>query len=84
MVIIGSISLVIHYTGPCSAVGNVSGYGCVSDCRSRSCEFDPGGSYTFVEIDHVIIISVILLPFADSFKKGCFQLQAKVCARITG
>ena len=29
-------------TGPRSAVGNVSGYRCVSDCRSRDCEFDPG------------------------------------------
>ena len=29
-------------TGPRSAVGNVSGYRCVSDCRSRSREFDPG------------------------------------------
>ena len=28
--------------------------------------------------------TVILLPSADSFKKGCCQLQAKVCARITG
>ena len=27
---------------PHSAVGNVSGYGCVSDCRSRGCKFDPG------------------------------------------
>ena len=25
-----------------SAVGNVSGYRCVSDCISRGCEFDPG------------------------------------------
>ena len=25
-----------------SAVGNVSGYRCVSDCRSRGREFDPG------------------------------------------
>ena len=30
------------YTGPRSAVGNVSGYRCVSDCRSRGREFDPG------------------------------------------
>ena len=29
-------------TGPHSAVGNVSGYRCVSDCRSRGGEFDPG------------------------------------------
>ena len=45
----------------------------------------PGArSHTFVEIDHEIISTVILLPSADSFKKGCCQLQAKVCARITG
>ena len=28
--------------GPRSAVGNVSGYRSVSDCRSRGREFDPG------------------------------------------
>ena len=39
--------------------------------------------HTFVEIDHEMISWVILLPSADSFKTGC-QLQAKVCARITG
>ena len=44
----------------------------------------PAGSHTFVEIDHEIISTVILLPSADSFKKGCCQLQAKVCAQITG
>ena len=27
--------------------------------------------------------TVILLPSAESFKKGCCQLQAKVCARST-
>ena len=32
----------ITCTGPRSAVGNVSGYRCVSDCRSRGREFDPG------------------------------------------
>ena len=31
----------ITFTGPCSAVGNVSGYRCMSDCRSRGREFDP-------------------------------------------
>ena len=30
-------------------------------------------SHTFVEIDHEIISTVILLPSADSFKKGCCQ-----------
>ena len=42
----------------------------------------PARSHTFVEIDHEIISTVILLPSADSFKKGCCQLQAKVCAQI--
>ena len=40
--------------------------------------------HTFVEIDHEIISTVILLPSADLFKKGCCQLQAKVCSQITG
>ena len=40
----------------------------------------PVRSHTFVEIDHEIISTVILLPSADSFKKGCCQLQVKVCA----
>ena len=44
----------------------------------------PARSHTFVEIDHEIISTVILLPSAESFKKGCCQLQAKVCARNTG
>ena len=44
----------------------------------------PVRSHTFVEIDHEIISTVILLPSTDLFKKGCCQLQAKVCARITG
>ena len=44
----------------------------------------PAQSHTFVEIDHEIISTVILLPSADSFKKGCCQLQAKICAQITG
>ena len=37
----------------------------------------PARSHTFVEIDHEIISTVILLPSADSFKKGFCQLQAK-------
>ena len=44
----------------------------------------PVRSHTFVEIDHEMISTVIVLPSADLFKKGCCQLQAKVCARITG
>ena len=44
----------------------------------------PVRSHTFVESDHEMISTVILLPSADLFKKGCCQLQAKVCAQITG
>ena len=44
----------------------------------------PARYHTFVEIDHEIISTVILLPSVDLFKKGCCQLQAKVCAQITG
>ena len=44
----------------------------------------PARSHTFMEIDHNIISTVILLPSAESFKKGCCQLQAKVCSRSTG
>ena len=44
----------------------------------------PARSHTFVEIDREIIPMVILLPTTESFKKGCCQLQAKVCARSTG
>ena len=35
----------------------------------------PARYHTFVEIDHEIISTVILLPSADLFKKGCCQLQ---------
>ena len=44
----------------------------------------PVWSHSFLEIDHEMISTVILLPSADFFKKGFCQLQAKVCARITG
>ena len=40
----------------------------------------PALSHTFMEIDREII-SMIILRSAESFKKGCCQLQAKVCAR---
>ena len=79
--------LMRHFlTGPRSAVGNVSGNRCESDCRSRDRESQSiqARSHTFVEIDHEIISTVILPPSAESFKKGCCQLQAKVCARSTG
>ena len=70
-------------TGPPNAVHNVSGNKCKSDCRSRSHELDPG-LVPYFRVDHEIISTVILLPSAESFKKGCCKLQAKVCARSTG
>ena len=45
---------------------------------------DPGNasllrarSHTFVEIDHGIISTVILLPSAESFKKGCLSVTSE-------
>ena len=73
-----------NYTWPQSTVGNVSGNRCESDCRSRGRKFDPGQVRHFMEIDHEIISTVILLPTAESFKKGCCQLQVKVFAQSTG
>ena len=76
--------VILGRTGPRSTVCSVSGNRCNSDCT------DPGVassilacSHTFMEIDHEIIETVILLPCAESFKKGCCQLQAKICARST-
>ena len=43
----------------------------------------PTRSHSFVEY-HEIISTVILFPSADSSKKGCCQLHARVCARSTG
>ena len=40
----------------------------------------PARSHSFMKIDHQIISTVLFLPSADSFKMGCCQLQAKVCA----
>ena len=36
------VHVMFHETASLSAVGNVSGYRCVSDCRSRGRKFDPG------------------------------------------
>ena len=63
----------LKISGPRSAVGNVSGNRCEFDCRSRGREFDPGPVPYFREIDDEILSTVILLPSAESFKKGCCQ-----------
>ena len=36
-------------------------------------------SHTFVEIEPELMSTAFLLPSADSFKKDCGLLQAKVC-----
>ena len=70
-------------TEPRSAVGNVSGYRYSLTADPGVGSSIPARSHTFVEIDHEIIYMVILLPSAESSKKDCCQLQAKVCARST-
>ena len=49
-----------------SAVSIVSDRRYVFDCRSRGCKLIPVRSHTFVEIDHEIISTAILLPSTDS------------------
>ena len=41
-ILMGKRELVALLSLPRSAVGNVFGNRCESDCRSRGCEFDPG------------------------------------------
>ena len=72
------------YTGSCSAVGM-----CLATDASLTADLGvassiPAQSDTFVEINYEIISTVILLPSAELFKKGCCQLQAKICAQSTG
>ena len=42
----------------------------------------PAQYHTFLNFDHEIISTVILLPSAESFKKGCCQLQAKYVHKV--
>ena len=52
---------------------------------NKFCDAGQASPFKYFEAcDHEIIFTVILLPSAESFKKGCCQLQAKVCARSTG
>ena len=37
-----------------------------------------GWSHTFVEIDHEIISTAILLPSAESIKKGCLSVTSEI------
>ena len=42
----------------------------------------PARSHTFVEIDHEIISTVILLPLAESFKKGFVSYKRKYVQQV--
>ena len=80
------VSIITIYSSQLQIIARLlSGNRCESDCRSRGREFFPARSHTFLEIDHEIVSTVILLPSAESFMKVvCCQLQAKVCAGSTG
>ena len=55
--------------GPRSAVGNMSGYRCESDCTDPGVASSiPAWYHTFVEIDYEKNSTVILAPSTDSFK----------------
>ena len=69
--------VICTHTRPRSAVGNVSGNRCESDCRSRGHKFDPTRSYTFVEIDCEIISLVILLPSAECSRRIVVSCKRK-------
>ena len=56
----------VYETGPCSTVGNMFDCRYVSDCRSRGRELDASQVHTFVEFDHEIISTAILLTSPDS------------------
>ena len=69
------------FTGERSSVRNVSCNRCEYDCRSRGRKFDSGrvpyfhGGWSW---------NNFYGQPAESLKKGCCQLQVKVCARSTG
>ena len=73
---------IIHTTWLRSAVGNVSGYRCESDCRSRGHKFDTARSNTFVENDHEIVSSVILLRLAQIIQEGLLPVTIEsICMK---
>ena len=92
----GKLIIFMNYSSRLVTISNMAAPGRVAQsvtclATDASLTADPGvaslipaRSHTFVEIGHEIISTVILFPSAESFKKGCCQLQAKVCARSTG
>ena len=76
-------SILLNWTGPRSESVTCLATDASLTADQGVASLIPARSHTFVEIDHEIISTVILLPSTESFKKGCCQLQAKVCARST-
>ena len=48
-----------------------------TDCNPGVASSIPARSHTFVEIDHEIISTVILLPSADSFQEGLLSVTSE-------
>ena len=73
------------YESPGGVAQSVTWSDCryVSDCRIRGREFDPG-PVPYLDGDWSSNNFYCHSPFFRWFKKGCCQLQAKVCARSTG
>ena len=69
---------IIHTKLLRSAVGNVSGYRCESDCRSRGHKFDTASSNIFVKTDHEIVSSVIVLRLAQIIQEGLLPVTSEI------
>ena len=67
----------LSFTGLGSAVGNVSGYRCEGDCRSRVASSIPARFNTLVKIDHEIISTVILLPSLNLLRRVAVSYKPK-------
>ena len=79
-----TLSFISLDAGPRSAVSNMSGYRCVSDCRSRGREFDPGpvpyfrGDWSWNNFyGHSP-------PFRWFIQEGLLSVTSESIARITG
>ena len=60
----------------------MSGYSCESDCRSRGHKIDTARSNTFLEIDHDIVSSIILLRLAQIIQEGSLPVTSEsICLK---
>ena len=82
----GSIVLFLFFTGPRSAVGNVSGNRCESDCRSRGRELHPGpvpyfrGDFSSFPLNQEGLLSVTSESMCTKYwLTACSSLPRKKC-----